>query len=55
MLFKSKKPNVIVWDKENDKPLAAFKNGIFETEDQAVTKKLKANGYEGEKAAKDDK
>ncbi|WP_307894062.1 hypothetical protein [Bacillus swezeyi] len=52
MLFKSKKPNLIVWDKEKDKPLAAFKNGVFETEEQTVVKKLKTHGYEGEKAEK---
>lgn len=54
MLYKSKKPNLIVWDKEKDKPLAAFKNGAFETSDQSVIKKLKSNGFEGEKAEKGD-
>ncbi|MCY8902957.1 hypothetical protein MOD76_19850 [Bacillus spizizenii] len=55
MIFKSKTANLIVWDKEKDKPLAKFKNGMFETDEQAVSKKLKTYGYEGEKSEKGDK
>lgn len=38
--------NTIVWDSENNKVLAHFKGGIFETEDEAVAKRLRSLGYD---------
>ena len=42
---KAKSPKT-VWDAENKKPLLTFKNGVFETEDEAIAEKAKALGYE---------
>lgn len=36
----------IVWDGEANKPLARFKDGVFETEDGKTAGKLKKLGYE---------
>jgi hypothetical protein len=38
MVFKG---NGIVWDKERNKALCEFKNGVFETEDERTIKLLK--------------
>lgn len=38
----------IVWDKDNNKPLAKFTGGSFSTEDKDVAEKLTALGYEVE-------
>lgn len=40
----------VIWDGEKNRPLAAFKDGVFYTEDQAIAEKLKAMGLtvEGE-------
>lgn len=40
------KGNGIVWDKDNNKPLAKFTGGSFSTEDRNVAEKLAALGYE---------
>lgn len=40
--------NGIVWDHENDKALAIFKNGEFHTDDKNVQEKLISYGYDGE-------
>lgn len=39
------KKNGVVWDGENNRPLATFKDGVFRTEDQSVAEKLKALGF----------
>ena len=44
----------IIWDVENNCRLAHFKDGVFQTEDKAVAKKLKALGYEVEGDLADD-
>jgi hypothetical protein len=38
--------NGIVWDAERNRPLAEFKDGIFETEDMQTAAKLAGLGYE---------
>lgn len=38
----------LIWDKEENKPLADFKNGIFETDDEKVIAKLEAKGVDFE-------
>jgi hypothetical protein len=50
---KAKTPNM-VWDAANNRPLCKFVKGVFETNDEAVAKKLKGMGYEvtGEADAK---
>lgn len=42
--FKSGLP-AIIWDPQNDKPLAEFKDGSFITEDEQTAKILKQKGY----------
>ena len=37
--------NKIIWDKVNNKPLAQFNNGVFETEDKKIADKLKKLDY----------
>lgn len=42
----NKKDASIVWDAKENKPLAEFdKDGVFETSEKAVIKKLKDLGY----------
>ena len=50
---KAKTPNM-VWDAANNRPLCKFVKGVFETNDEAVSEKLKGMGYEvtGEADAK---
>lgn len=40
--------NGIVWNHENDKALAIFKDGEFRTNDKIVQEKLISYGFEGE-------
>lgn len=42
---KTLKTPSIVWDADNRRPLCKFVKGVFETEDEAVAKKLLAMGY----------
>lgn len=42
------KKSGIVWDKEENKALAKFQKGVFETEDKKAAVKLKALGYQVE-------
>lgn len=36
----------LIWDAEENKPLADFKNGIFETDDEKVIAKLEKLGVD---------
>lgn len=45
----------IVWDADENKPLARFQKGVFETEDGKVASKLKKLGYEPAEVVKDTK
>lgn len=38
----------LIWDAENDKPLADFVKGIFETSDETVIEKLTELGFDFE-------
>jgi hypothetical protein len=38
----------IVWDTDNNHPLARFRDGLYQTEDIKTAQKLKALGYEVE-------
>ena len=38
----------IVWDKEKDKVLCRFKNGVYETADKRTIERLKRTGYRSE-------
>lgn len=58
MVFKvTKKPKTpnILWDAAGNRPLCRFKNGTFETEDEALARNLQALGYvvDPEPAAKE--
>lgn len=37
--------STIIWDKDNNRPLANFEKGFFITEDKRVVKILKEEGY----------
>ena len=45
------KGNLTVWDKEFDKALCHFKNGIFETKEKRIIEKLMGLGYKYELVA----
>lgn len=45
------KKNTILWDGAENKPLAHFKDGVFETEDAEVAKKLLDKGFSVEMPA----
>lgn len=56
-MFKiTKKPNTsnILWDVSNNRPLCRFANGVFETNNEDLARRLKDLGYavEGEAEAK---
>lgn len=38
----------VIWDKENNCPLCEFKEGMLDTTDLTVIKKLSGLGYKGE-------
>lgn len=42
------KKNEIVWDAETDSPLIRFTDGIAETDNERIVKKLKGLGYKVE-------
>lgn len=44
-LFENASPFAIVWDADDDKQLAKFKNGLFETKNKKVVDKLLKMGY----------
>jgi len=46
MNFFSKNKNEIIWDKEQNKPLCQFKEGIFKITDTRQVDILKKLGYE---------
>lgn len=48
-VIRSNKSNAIAWDPAENKALCKFKNGIFETQDEALAMRLGALGYAVEK------
>lgn len=44
-VIRSDKPNAIAWDSAANKALCKFKDGIFETQDEALAMRLGALGY----------
>ena len=49
MKFFSEKPFQIVWDKDANKKLCKFHDGVFETKEKTVQNKLIQLGYKHEK------
>jgi len=53
MKFKQDENAVIIWDAQNDKVLAKFEDGFFETNDEDVIKKMTDLGFDYELPSKD--
>jgi hypothetical protein len=43
---KLKESGNIIWDKNNDKPLCKFENGVFQTNDEELAITLQEMGHE---------